>query len=122
MSNNIEDILKEKELQVYEEGVHQALLILGVDQGLRGLTSVAAIEQLEQQIRKLQDSESYLHNRTEEIFKEMNKEIQKHKDQNVAIMRKLNTYIVKEQEDSVSSATSASTQTQFKQNKKRSIW
>ena len=121
MSNNIEDILKEKELQVYEEGVHQALLILGVDQGLRGLTSVAAIEQLEQQIRKLQDSESYLHNRTEEIFKEMNKEIQKHKDQNVAIMRKLNTYIVKEQEDSVSSATSASTQAQFKQNKKRSI-
>jgi len=106
----------EKELQVYKEGVHRALLILGVDQGLRGLTSVAATEQLEQHIRALQDSEFYLLNRTEE----MNKNIMDYKEEKVAIMLKLNAYIVKEQEDSVSSATSASSQAQFKQNKKRS--
>ena len=104
----------EKELRVYKEGVHQALLILGVDQGLCGLTSVAATEQLEQHIRTLQDSEFHLLNRTEEI----NKEILEYKEQKVAIMLKLNAYIAKEQESSVSSA---STQAQFKQNKKRSI-
>jgi len=116
-SDNQTGLEFEKELQVYEEGVHQALLILGVDQGLRGLTSVDATEQLEQHIRKLQDSEFYLLNKTEE----MNKHIMDYKEEKVAIMLKLNAYIVKEQEGSVSSATSASTQTQFKQNKKRSI-
>ena len=98
----------ENELQIYEAGVHQALLILGVDQGLRGLTSVTASEQLELCIRTLLDSESHLLNRTEE----MNDEILQHKELEAAIMLKLNAYIVKEQEGSAPLATSEASATE----------
>ena len=83
----------EHELQVYEAGAHQALLILGIEDGLRGLTSEAAVKQMELCIRTLLDSESHLLNRAEE----MHDEILQHKELESAIMLKLNGYIVKEE-------------------------
>mmetsp|Transcript_96632 Transcript_96632/g.141328 ORF Transcript_96632/g.141328 Transcript_96632/m.141328 type:complete len:274 (+) Transcript_96632:2-823(+) len=84
----------EGELQVYEAGTHEALLTLGVEEGLRGLNSMSAVEQLQTCIDTLLDSESHLLNRVEE----MNDEILQQRELNSAVMRKLHEYITKEQE------------------------
>lgn len=96
----------ENELQIYEVGVHQALLILGIEEGLRGLTSASAAKQLVQYIRTLLDSESHLLNRTEE----MNEEIRYHKELEAAVMLKLDAHIVKEavEQDSTQPAAKVS--------------
>jgi hypothetical protein len=100
----------ENELQIYEVGVHQALLILGIEEGLRGLTSASAAEQLQLSIRTLLNSESYLLNRTEE----MNEEILLHKDLEAAVLRTVNNNVTKEtvEQDSAQPATKVSSATE----------
>ena len=102
----------ENELQIYEVGVHQALLILGIEEGLRGLTSASAAKQLVHYIRGLLDSESHLLNRTEE----MNEEIRYHKEVEAADMLKLDPHIVKRrkavEQDSAQPATKVSSATE----------
>ena len=61
----------ESEMQIYESGVHQALITLGVEDGHEGLRSSEACKQLKLSINALLDSELHLLMRAEAMHEEI---------------------------------------------------
>ena len=76
------------------QGMHEALMLLGIEHGLQGLQGpCAATAQLKLCVRTILDSESHLLGRAEE----MHEVILQHKELEAAIMKKLNSHVSLEQ-------------------------
>lgn len=76
------------------QGMHEALMLLGIEHGLQGLQGpCAATAQLKLCVQTLLDSESHLLGRAEE----MHEVILQHKELEAAIMKKLNSHVSMEQ-------------------------
>ena len=76
------------------QGMHEALMLLGIENGLEGLQGpCAATAQLKLCVHTLLDSESHLLGRAEE----MHEVILQHKELEAAIMKKLNSQVSMEQ-------------------------
>jgi hypothetical protein len=94
----------ESELQVYEAGIHAALLKMGIERGLYGLDSMTAMGKLDFCIDMLLKSEGFLL----QSLEEKNIEILEKKELEQAIMSKLSASIAKGQEPSTSKPSQAS--------------